>query len=61
MARGGGEEGGGLEVCGRRLAVGDVSNSDEGTGLFTWVREGAGASFSCFCDLGCGGGVWWCW
>ena len=31
---------GGLEVCGRRLAVEDVSNSDEGTGLFTWVREG---------------------
>ncbi|CAN0285622.1 unnamed protein product [Laminaria digitata] len=33
---GGGEGGEGLKVCGRRLAVGDVSNSDEGTGLFTW-------------------------
>lgn len=30
-------KGGGLEVCGRTLAVQDVSNSDEGTGLFTWV------------------------
>ena len=47
MARDEAEEGEGLEVCGRRLAVGDVSNSDEGTGLFTWVREGAGA-FSFF-------------
>lgn len=28
---------GGLEVCGRKVLVQDVPNSDEGTGLFTWV------------------------
>lgn len=28
---------GGLEVCGRRVIVGEVSNSAQGTGLFTWV------------------------
>lgn len=32
-----GEEG--LEICGRRLTIGHISNSSEGTGLFTWVRE----------------------
>ncbi|CAM9401101.1 unnamed protein product [Pylaiella littoralis] len=26
----------GLELCGMRLAIGGVSNSSEGTGLFTW-------------------------
>lgn len=36
LGRGGAEEG--LEICGRRLVIGDVSNSSEGTGLFTWVR-----------------------
>ncbi|CAM9317653.1 unnamed protein product, partial [Scytosiphon promiscuus] len=30
----GGEEG--LEICGRRVTIGHVSNSSEGTGLFTW-------------------------
>lgn len=30
----------GFAVAGRRAYVGDVSNSDKGTGLFTWVRCG---------------------
>ena len=35
----GGEDGEGLRICGRCLVVGDVSNSSEGTGLFTWVSD----------------------
>lgn len=35
-----GHGGGGLELCGTRLVVYHVSNSDEGTGLFTWVIYG---------------------
>lgn len=30
---------GGLEVSGTKLVVKDVPNSDEGTGLFTWVSS----------------------
>lgn len=37
--RGEGEEG--LRVCGSRVAIRDVSNSSEGTGLFTWVSTEA--------------------
>lgn len=35
----GDEDGEGFQICGRRMVVGDVSNSSEGTGLFTWVSE----------------------
>lgn len=41
LGDGGGE---GFQICGRRMVVGDVSNSSEGTGLFTWVSETEGAT-----------------
>lgn len=28
-----------MEVCGRKLRIQDVPNSDQGTGLFTWVGK----------------------
>lgn len=38
----GGGDGEGFQICGRRIVIEDVSNSSEGTGLFTWVSERGG-------------------